>query len=80
VTGYLSTGNLTADGSSTYGNEWTIAAAHYSVPFDTIVTIDGVGVVRVADRGWLGPNDLDVLVSSPAEAYALTGSYVACFS
>lgn len=80
VTGYTSTGYPTADGSSTYGNEWAIAAAHGSIPFDTIATIDGVGVVRIADRGYLGLNELDILVSSVPEALALTGRYLVCLS
>jgi 3D (Asp-Asp-Asp) domain-containing protein len=80
LTGYLETGYPTADGTSTRGNAWTLAAAHYSVPFDTIATVEGVGVFRVADRGQLGPLDLDILVSTAEEAYALTGEYRVCLA
>lgn len=78
VTGYLETGNPTADGTPTAGQAWSIAAAHPSVPFGTLLAIDGVGVVRIADRGLLAENEVDVLVDSVASALALTGEYRVC--
>lgn len=78
ITGYTETGNPTADGTPTTGQTWGLAAAHPSVPFDTIAAVDGLGVFRVADRGALGPNDLDVLVESSTQAHAITGSYRTC--
>lgn len=78
VTGFLETGNPTADGTPTVGRAWSIAAAHSSIPFGTLLAIDGVGLVRVADRGFLQPNDVDVLVETIAQARALTGEYQTC--
>ncbi len=80
VTGYVETGNPTADGTSTRGQAWSIVAAHPSVPFDSYVTISGLGVFRVADRGGLSVNHFDVLVNSVEEALDLTGTYPACIA
>lgn len=78
ITGYVHTGNLTADGTVTYGNEWQITAASYNLPLGSYVWVEGIGVLRVADRGHLGPRHLDVLVGSVSEAYQLTGYRAAC--
>jgi 3D (Asp-Asp-Asp) domain-containing protein len=80
VTGYASSqfSGRTADGTPTRGAEWSIVAAHPHIPFGTIVEIEGIGALRVADRGQLGWSHLDVLVYSPSEAYNLTGTYRAC--
>lgn len=80
VTGYASSQfpGRTADGTPTRGNEWSIAAAHPRIPFGTTVSLNGLGTFRIADRGMLGYDHIDVLVYSPAEAYALTGTYTGC--
>lgn len=78
LTGYVETGYPTADGTPTAGQAWSIAAAHASIPFDTLLDVQGVGTLRVADRGLLRPNDLDVLVPTVGDAYALTGEYQVC--
>ena len=80
ITGYTSTDypGLTADGTPTPGNEWAITAASYNLPLGSYVWVDGVGTLRVADRGQLGARHLDILVSTRAEAYALTGWRTAC--
>lgn len=82
VTGYSSAAfpGFTSDGTPTRGNEWSIVAAHRRIPFDSQVAVQGVGSFRVADRGQLGWSDLDVLVYSDAEAFALTGDYLACIT
>lgn len=79
VTGYVATGNPTADGTNTAGRAWQLAAAHPVYPFGALAEVEGVGVVRVADRGYLRPGDLDILVGSVAEARALTGEYAVCW-
>ncbi len=67
----------TADGTSVWSGEWLVAA-HPRYPFGAVVWIDRLGHFRVADRGLLGTHHLDVLVSTDAEAYRLTGEYQAC--
>ncbi len=85
VTGYVRTdGNpYTYDGTSIYTPE-PIVAASWDVALNTIATIDGLGTYRVADRGMLGNGNprtwLDVAVWTRSEAYALTGTYEACFT
>jgi 3D (Asp-Asp-Asp) domain-containing protein len=80
VTGYASVEfpGRTADGTPTLGSEWTLLAAHPRIPFNTAVWIEGLGRFRVADRGHLGWDQLDVLVRTRQEALALTGQYTAC--
>lgn len=81
TTGYASEQfpGRTADGTPTRGNEWSIAATHPRFPFGTVITLDSVGPLRVADRGMLGYDHIDVLVYSAREAYALTGWKGACW-
>ena len=82
VTGYASEQypGFTADGTRTLGNEWTIVAVDPAViPLGSTVWIEGLGEFRAADRGMLGPDDLDILVRTVAEAYAITGTYRACW-
>lgn len=67
----------TADGTSSRTAE-PIAAAHGSIPFGSVVTFPDLGSYRVADRGRLGPSDVDIRVWSDAEAYALTDDYWGC--
>jgi 3D (Asp-Asp-Asp) domain-containing protein len=55
-----------------------IAAASSSLAIGSRVAIDGLGVSRVADRGYLGERHIDVAVWSRAEAYALTGVRDVC--
>lgn len=83
ITGYTPrVGNTTADGTSVWvalANGDPVIAAHRNIPMGSRVEIAGIGDFRVADRGGgLGPMDLDILVASEAEAYALTGDYAAC--
>jgi 3D (Asp-Asp-Asp) domain-containing protein len=78
VTGYVHTGNRTASGMVTYGNEWAIAAAHYRIPFGYTIDLEGIEPLSIQDRGRLSANHIDVLVNSVAEAYALTGHYWGC--
>ena len=79
VTGYVrGAGNpRTFDGTPITTGE-PIAAAHWSVPLGSLVEVEGVGIFRVADRGRLGPGDIDIAVWSRAEAYQLTGTYTVC--
>lgn len=70
----------TADGTSIWTPE-PIAAASYDLPLGAYVWVEGVGTVRIADRGRLGsgnPTWIDVAVYSTAEAYALTGTRLIC--
>ena len=83
VTGYASEQypGFTADGTRTLGNEWTIVAVDPAViPLGSTVWIEGLGEFRAADTGAgvLGRH-LDVLTYTVAEAYALTGTYRACW-
>ena len=63
---------LTADGSTTtvaaLNRGERIAAASSWVPFGSYVQVVGVGNFRVADRGYLGPKHLDILMRSRYEA------------
>jgi 3D (Asp-Asp-Asp) domain-containing protein len=58
----------TADGTPTPGNAGVIAAASYNYALGTIVTVEGLGTYRVADRGHLGTNHIDVLMQTTREA------------
>jgi hypothetical protein len=85
VTGYVADEfpGYTADGSTTTLSALArgehIVAASYNLPFDTIITIEELPYAyRVADRGHLGARHIDVLVSTRAEAYALTSYREVC--
>ncbi len=58
----------TADGTRTPGNAGVIAAASANYPLGSTITVEGLGTYRVADRGHLGSNHVDVLVQSTREA------------
>lgn len=63
--------NRTADGSTTaWGaiNRGEAIVASVSLPYGTYVEIDGLGVARVADTGYLEPCQLDYLVASHDDA------------
>jgi 3D (Asp-Asp-Asp) domain-containing protein len=79
ITGYVRSeyGPLTADGTPIMTDE-AIAAAGYAIPLGAYVDVDGLGSFRVADRGMLGPTDVDIAVWSRAEAYALTSTREVC--
>lgn len=79
ITGYNrhAGSNWTADGTSVWTREPLIAAPGW-VPFDTMITVADLGTYRVADRGHLAENNLDILVDSDAEAYDLTSTRTAC--
>lgn len=67
----------TADGTPTSTRE-PIAAA-VSLPLGSYVYVPEWDTsFRIADRGYLGPKHLDVLVDTRAEAFALTGWRDAC--
>lgn len=76
VTGYLWTGNRTADGSWPH---WGTAASDPStIPLHTMVTIQGLGRFWTNDTGSaVGGYHLDVFCRSLAQAYAITGYYTA---
>ena len=80
ITGYVRShgSSRTYDGTSVWTQE-PITAASWNVPLDTMVTIDGLGTFRVADRGKLAPTHFDVLVDTVSEAYALTSVRRACW-
>ena len=79
VTGYVKgEGNThTYDGTSVFTDE-PIAAAGWDIQLGSMVVVEDLGVYRVADRGRLGPGHIDILVSSRAEAYALTSVRNVC--
>lgn len=81
VTGYVRGAHSprTFDGTSIYSGE-PIVAAHWNVPIDSTVWIEGLGSFRTADRGILNPSDIDVAVWTLAEAYAITSVRRACVS
>lgn len=58
----------TADGTPTPGNAGVIAAASYNYALGSYVTVEGLGTYRVADRGHLGANHVDVLMQTTREA------------
>jgi len=94
VTGYVPytpsvPSTITADGTSVFAGE--ALAAHVSLPFGTMVDVSGLAkhglatTYRIADRGWLQPDQLDILIwdgsvqSSVAKAYQITGRYLVCW-
>lgn len=83
ITGYSVTDfpGLTADGTSTVGalaRGEPIAAASYNWPLGSYISVEGLGVYRVADRGFLDARHIDILVPSRAAAYALTSTRMVC--
>jgi 3D (Asp-Asp-Asp) domain-containing protein len=58
----------TADGTPTPGNAGVIAAASYNYALGSYVTVEGLGTYRVADRGHLGANHIDILFQTTREA------------
>lgn len=83
VTGYVRTSPdfnpTTADGTSIFTEE-PIAAAHRRFAFDTTLYFPELGQFRVADRGYLSWNHIDIAVWSRREAYNITGYYWGCYS
>lgn len=86
VTGYDRTNpafHRTYDGTPILTPE-PIAAASWDVPLQSQVVIDRLGSYRVADRGgglgYGNPTHIDVATWGASAAYAITGSYEACFS
>lgn len=73
TTGYVRTehGRFTADGTPIWADE-AIAAAGWSIPLGSYVEVEGLGRYRVADRGMLGADNIDIAVWTRADAYALT--------
>lgn len=74
--GWTADGTTTTRGAMARGEP--IVAASYNVPLGSYISVAGLGVFRVADRGHLGPRHIDVLVSSRSEAFALTGYRQVC--
>lgn len=67
----------TADGTSVWTDEPIVAAT--SLPLGSFVFVpEWATTYRVADRGMLGPNHLDFLVDTRAEAFEITGFREAC--
>lgn len=58
----------TADGTRTIGNEGSIAAGGSNYPMGSYVSVEGLGVYRIADRGHLAASQIDVLMTTHAEA------------
>ncbi len=58
----------TTDGTRTPGNAGVIAAASYNYALGAFITVEGLGTYRVADRGHLGANHVDVLMQTTREA------------
>jgi len=82
VTGYsrLEYGPLTYDGTDILTLE-AIAAASWNIPIDSVVSVEGLGSYRIADRGLLGSSGwVDIAVWSRSEAYALTSTRTVCIS
>ena len=80
ITGYVRgdphLSSRTADGTSVWADEWLVASTSY--PFGAVIWIEALGYFRVADRGDLAADHLDVLVDSYGQAYSLTGRRLAC--
>jgi 3D (Asp-Asp-Asp) domain-containing protein len=74
TTGYVRTehGTHTADGTPIWTQE-PIAAAGYSIPLGSYVEVEGLGRYRVADRGMLGADNIDIAVWDRATAFQITG-------
>ena len=68
----------TADGTSTVGalarGDW-IAAGGSSFRLGDVVDVDGIGQYRIADRGHLSADQVDILVWTTAEAIQLGRQY-----
>jgi 3D (Asp-Asp-Asp) domain-containing protein len=82
ITGYVRTdySTRTYDGTHILTDE-PIAAASWNIPIDSMVSIDGYGTVRIADRGALGSRGwIDIAVWSRSEAFALTSTRRICVS
>ena len=80
TTGYVRTehGTHTADGTPIWTRE-PIAAAGWAIPLGSYVTVEGLpGRYRVADRGMLGRDNIDIAVWTRSEAYAITGQRGYC--
>lgn len=80
VTGYVRSeyGPYTYDGTHILTSE-PIAAASWDLPLNSMVSIEGLGTYRIADRGMLGAAGwIDVAVWSRAEAYSITGNKIIC--
>lgn len=81
VTGYVrpdfGPNARTYDGTSIMTEE-PIAAAGFEIPLGSMVVVRDAGIFRVADRGRLGPNHIDIAVWSREEAYALTSHREVC--
>lgn len=58
----------TADGTSTQGNAGVIAAASHNYTIGSQIWVEGLGSYRVADRGRLGANHVDILMQTTREA------------
>lgn len=58
----------TADGTSTPGNAGVIAAGSHNYALGSMIWVEGLGSYRVADRGRLGANHIDVLMQTTREA------------
>jgi 3D (Asp-Asp-Asp) domain-containing protein len=58
----------TTDGTRTPGNAGAIAAGGHAYPLGSSVWVEGLGVRRIADRGYLGWWQIDVLVDTVREA------------
>lgn len=79
VTGYVRTehGSHTYDGTPIWTDE-PIAAAGWDIPINALVSVEDVGLFRVADRGLLGNGHIDVAVWTRSEAFAITGHRQVC--
>ena len=80
VTGYVrgEGSPWTYDGTSIW--EEGIAAAGWNIRLGSMVWVDGLGTFRVADRGMLGPDHIDIAVYTRREAFAITGWRAACLT
>jgi len=85
VTGYVRSehsshtfdGTHTADGTPIWTQE-PIAAAGWTIPLGSYVEVEGLGRYRVADRGMLGPDNIDIAVWDRATAFEMTGMRSYC--
>ena len=67
-----------SDGITASGTQATVGrtcAAPASIPFGTVLYIDGIGERVVEDRGGFASNVIDVLCEDHAQCYAITGWY-----
>ena len=79
ISGYIrGDGNArTYDGTSIFTPE-PIVAASWDVRMGTIADIAGLGAHRVADRGMLGADNIDIAVWSRSEAFEITAMRSYC--